>query len=197
MGSAPNLIQTYRNQYTQFLNSYWPASTTTAGVAAYRPIFTGGENGSRIHAVSVSNPGSATTFTLAAGNVLTTQSSSATGALTVQANLSSTDDSLTRATGNWITDGWKVGMKALLVGCTTEGNNVCAYVTSVSATVLTLQAHTFSTPDSTGSTTSGAKVVQFGILAVTNLAADAGQTNGTAALSMLTSRPYSRSPMLS
>lgn len=63
----------------------------------------------------------------------------------------SSKNAITRATGSWITDGWKAGMQVVVTGAATAGNNIAmadlVKVLSVSATVLTLDSTTAITAD--------------------------------------------------
>lgn len=60
-------------------------------------------------------------------------------------------DTLTRVSGSWIADGFKIGMLVNTVGFATAGNNVTGKaITNISATVLTFAAATFAADAASG-----------------------------------------------
>jgi len=190
MGSTPNLIQTPHNQETQWLNSFQQSASISNGCGiTWRPIFTAGANGSRVHAISVYNPSNRSEyFWLAIGKVLTAAGNIATITKHDTVNGGGGDlDTITRSSGSFVTDGWAVDMQLLIVGSGTQLNNISRAIGgfAVSNTVMQLEAtNIFSATDSSPAATT--ELVAFSVLGSVNLAAATGTQGSTNAVAPTT-----------
>lgn len=86
---------------------------------------------------------SATVLTLSAG--LVNEGPDPVGAVTVTASdqLAFAATTITRTVGSWLTEGFNVGDTVAITGATAGGNNTTAAITTLTATVLTASAATF------------------------------------------------------
>lgn len=158
MGTQPIFISTYRNEHQQFVPGY---------ATRPRKLWTPGASGSRIHAVNIAtNDSVANELQLYVGKKITDQADMGTGAL---ADGGAGDDSITRTTGSFVTDGWRVGERLLLQGATTLANDFEAFLTTVAATTLGLPTGTVDTVENLPS---GAEL--FRLLKLTYLAVPLG-----------------------
>lgn len=91
-------------------------------------------------------------------------------------------NAITRSSGSFITDGWQVDDLAILIGSTTLANAIAARVTAVASGQLTFIASSFATNETLPA---GAQLYRAGSIAVSTIAANAGNAAGTSALDVL------------
>jgi hypothetical protein len=127
MADKPTFIGSYRNQITQLIPNF-----------ATRPriIWSPGSNGSRLHAITLAtNEDADTDIQFYLGEKLTAQADMGTGSFVDNGGSA---DEITRTSGSFITDGWRVGNRLVVQGATTVANDVEVIITGVTATTLTL-----------------------------------------------------------
>lgn len=134
MATAPVYIGTWRNTVTQI-----QAGHSTRPVRAWNA----GTSGSRIHAINVGTSDAADNqINWLIGEELTLQSNMGTGTFV---DGGGGDDTFTRGSGSFVTDGWKVGDRAVWYGSTTLANDFSAILTTVAALTLTFATATVAT----------------------------------------------------
>lgn len=162
-----------------------------------RPVLIGksGALGSRFHALSVAQTtASALTARMYVGSLkeqvgttpalLGTATDMVAGSGTAIAGL----NAITRTSGSFIDDGWKVDSLVILTGATTLANDVAAVITAVTALQLTFATSTFSTNEALPA---GAQLYHAVNVATSTIAANAGNAAGVSALDLLSdSKPF-------
>ena len=177
MATAPIFVDTWRVENTVFIAGH---STTVA-----MPIFTAGTSGSRVHAISVANnDAGASTALLYYGKRMTLASAMGTGAFVDNGG---SDDTITRSSGSFVTDGWLLGDILVVVGprsapLTTLANQFFVRITTLAAATLSFATATVNTAENFPS---GAIMYRLSQLHLTTLAANAGNAAATDALDML------------
>lgn len=128
-------------------DSYRTVSKTLDSSHSTRPVvvFKAGADGSRIHAMNAAtNDAGTNKLTMYVGQELTKQEDMGTGAFVDGGGGS---DTITRSSGSFVTDGWKVGDRMVVTGATTRANDFIATLTAVSATTLTFATATVNTAE--------------------------------------------------
>ncbi len=172
MAASPIFIGSYRTTPTVFIASH---STTLA-----LPIWIAGSSGSRVHGIAVAATDSgANTALLYYAKRMTLESAMGTGAFVDNGG---SPDTLTRTSGSFVTDGWKIGDRMLVADPTTLANSF--FVTLTVVAILTLTFVTASV-DTAEDLPSGAIIYRLSQLHLTTLAANAGNAAATDALDML------------
>jgi len=135
-----------------------------------------GTSGSRIHLISgASSDSGANSVTMYVGSALTLASAMGVGTFVDGGGGS---DTITRTTGSFVDDGWKVGDRVLIQDATTLSNDVTGILTGVAATTLTFATSTIGAGEVMPST---CKLYRANILSVQEVAITAGTVTGTAA----------------
>lgn len=144
------------------------------------------QGGCRVIGGSISSTDSvAASLLIYKGSVLTTQDADTTGVMAL------TTGSITRASGSFITDGWKPGDMVMLfgpstsayVGSATQGNvGKVGLISAVTATTLTVAASTY-TADATLPT--GARLARMSQRTRRAVAANAGNADATPAVALM------------
>jgi len=172
MAANPIFVDPFRVTQTALIAAH--------GTALALSIWTAGASGSRIHGISVAaTDAGANTAILYHAERMTLQASMGTGAFL---NNGGSDDTITRTTGSFITDGWLVGDRLLVAGPTTLANSFFVTLTAVAA--LTLTFVTAST-DTAEDFPTGAIIYRLAQMHLTTLAINAGNAAATDALDML------------
>ncbi len=172
MADAPIFVGSWKVQNTVFIASH----STTAAL----PIFVAGSSGSRVHAISLASTDSgANTAILYYAEKMTAQSDMGTGAFL---DNSGDPDSITRTSGSFVTDGWKIGDRFVVVDPTTLANSFFATLTVVAALTLTFATANTNTAENFPT---GAIIYRLSQLHLTTVAANAGNAASTDALDML------------
>lgn len=136
MATSPQFIGTLRTEALQLIPGY---STR------FRPLWVGGANGSQITQISITtNDAAANEVQFGILKKITEQANMGTGALVDGGGGS---DTITRSTGNFITDGWRVGERLQVIGATTLANDFDALLTAVASTTLTFATATVDTAE--------------------------------------------------
>lgn len=144
-----------------------------------RAVGVGAVLGSRLHSLYAStNAAGAKTLNLARGHLMVAQETTATGAMAIAGG-----NTITRATGSFVTDGFDVGQRILIENPTSAGNRVFARITAVSATVLTFAAAAFPTNEALPT---GARIHLIGQAGAVSVPASAGQSASVAGVNLLT-----------
>lgn len=177
MADIPEFVESFRTEQTVILASH---STTVAVIG-----WTAGSSGSRIHGISVANTdGGGNTCLLYLAQQMTLQSAMGTGAFL---NNGGSSDTITRSSGSFLTDGWTVGDRLVVIPAegeplTTLTNGFFTTLTAVVAgtltfaTAVTQAAENFPT---------GAIMYRLSQLHLTTLVINAGNAASTDALDML------------
>ena len=127
MATSPLFLSGYRAEQTQFV----PGHATRP-----RIIWTPGASGSLIEKINIATNENATNdFQLYLAKRLTLGSQMGSGALVDNGGSA---DTVTRSAGSFVTDGWLVGNRIMLQGCTTLANDFMDILTAVSASSLAL-----------------------------------------------------------
>lgn len=149
---------------------------------ATRPVlvFTGGDYGARLHALSAVNIGSANTVKRFIGKRLSVQSLMGVGTLV---DGGGSADSITRTAGDFLADGWTVDDWIVVRGATTLANNFLALITAVTATTLTFATATVAGANEVLPV--NAELWRVHQQALSTIAANAGNAAGTKALDLL------------
>lgn len=135
-----------------------------------------GTSGSRIHLINgASSDAGANDVTMYVGAALTLASAMGVGTFVDGAG---GDDTITRTTGSFVADGWKVGDRVLNQDATTLSNDFTAILTGVAAATLTFATGTVGAGEVMPS---GCKLYRANILSVQEVAITAGTVTGTAA----------------
>jgi len=178
MAASPIFIGTWRTEATSFVAAH--------GTGLALPIWTAGSSGSRVHGIAVvATDAGANTAILYYGKRMTLQSAMGTGAFV---DGGGSDDTITRTSGSFVTDGWLVGDRLLVAGPagagapTTLANSFFVTLTTVAA--LTLSFAT-ATTDTAENFPTGAVIYKLAQLHLTTLAANAGNAATTDALDMI------------
>lgn len=156
LNTVPPVQANYRNSLMQFTNEFnasqprivWApnAALSSAGPAAGNFPIPGqlGSNAyqSRIWMLSATNEDSADAYTLQVGigQILTLNVNMGTTAI-------SSGTTITRGSGSFLSDGWRVKQRAAILNNSTIANDVTALVSSVTATTLVFPASTFANND--------------------------------------------------
>lgn len=150
---------------------------------ATRPVlvFTGGDYGARLHALSAVNIGSANTLKRFIGKRLSVQSLMGVGTLV---DGGGSADTITRTVGSFIDDGWTVDDWLVVNRATTLANNFLTTVTAVSALTLTFATGTVAGANEVLPV--NAELWRVHQQALSTIAANAGNSAGTKALDLLT-----------
>lgn len=158
-----------------FIDSWPPRSKTIYSGHSTRPvvIMTAGADGSRIHAMNIatSDAGDNTAKVYLLEEV-TDQANMGTGALVDGGGGS---DTITRSSGDFTTDGWKIGDRMLVAGATTLANDFLATLTNVASGTLTFATATVDTAENLPT---GAKLYKATLLETVTVP-DLSGTNGT------------------
>lgn len=137
---AVNTTPIFVDSYSSVITSLYDGHSTRPVVVA-----TSGADGSRVHMMQAStNDGSDNSAKVHFIKETTLQSDMGVGAL-VDGGGSS--DTITRTSGSFITDGWKVGDKVLVSGATTLANDFLVILTGVAALTLTFATSTVNTAE--------------------------------------------------
>lgn len=172
MAASPIFIGSYRVATTVFLAAH---STTLA-----LPIWTAGSSSSRVHGIAVANTDDGgNTALLYYAKRMTLESAMGTGAFVDNGG---SPDTITRVSGSFVTDGWKVGDRLLVSDPTTLANSFFVTITVVAALTLTFVTGSVNTAENFPS---GAVMWHLSQLHLTTLAANAGNAAATDALDML------------
>lgn len=136
MATSPQFIGTLRTETLQLIPGY---STR------FRPLWVGGNAGSQITQISiVTSDAAANQVQFGVLKKITLEENMGTGALVDGGGGS---DTLTRSSGNFITDGWRVGERMQIVGATTLANDFSALLTAVASGTLTFATATVDTAE--------------------------------------------------
>jgi len=177
MATAPIFVGTWNVQATVILAGH--------GTTVAMPIFTAGSSGGRVHGIGVtSTDAGASTAILYQGTRMTLQSAMGTGAFV---DGSGGDDTITRTSGSFVTDGWLLGDRLLVVGprsgpLTTLLNQFFVTITTLAAATLSFTTNTTSTAEDFPS---GAIMYRLSQLHKTTVAINAGNVAGTSSVDML------------
>lgn len=151
-------------------------STTAAAASGTSPVFYGGAT--VIDLTAFSSDSADKDIALSTGTIKTTQGAG-TGVI------STTSSTIVRASGSFITDGWRAGMQCMTFAPLNDAENavdgIICTITGVTATTLTVNG----TPLSVVATaTSGTRIVQVKRLTVAQIPLGSGNSNsvGSAAL---------------
>lgn len=173
MATRPIFVGTWRNETTVFIAAH---STTLA-----LPCWVAGSSGSRVHGISLANTDAgANTALLYHAKQMTLQSAMGVGAFVDGGGGS---DTITRTTGSFVTDGWKVGDRLLVADPTTLANAFFVTLTAVVALTLTFATAIVDTAENFPT---GAIIYKLCQLHLTTVAINAGNAAATSALDMLT-----------
>lgn len=165
MGTTPNLVETYKSV---------GASLGDGNSTNPKRVVVAGSDGARIHQmVLATNDGSSNTAKLYHLEQMTLQSAMGTGA---HVDGGGSDDTLTRTTGSFLTDGWLVDDLLFVHASTTLANDYLARLTAVAATTLTFATATVNTAENLPS---GAILYRATPIGVVATAANAGVASGT------------------
>lgn len=160
MAEIPLFLAQRRDQVTTFV----PAFATRP-----RFVYEPGSLGSEISGINIaSSDAGSNTLQFGMARVLTTGADMGTGNF-VDGGGSS--DTITRTTGSFITDGWRVGDRMLVQGAQSIGNDFEVLLTAVAATTLTFATATVNTAEELLPTT---KLCRLGRLWYVTVAAGAG-----------------------
>lgn len=160
MATAPIFIGSYRNGRISLIAGY---------DVRPRLAFTAGANGSRIHLIhAVSSDAGINNVTVSVGMVTTLGSAMGVGTFVDGGGGS---DTITRTTGSFVDDGWKVGDVLISQGATTLTNDFLGILTGVAATTLTFATATIGAGEVLLSTT---KLYRSNVLSIQAVAATAG-----------------------
>ena len=177
MATRPIYVGTWNVQASVFIAAH--------GTTVALPIFTAGSLGSRVHGISLtSTDAGANTALLFQGTQMTLQSAMGTGAFV---DGGGSDDTITRTSGSFVTDGWLLGDRLLVVGprtapLTTLLNQFFVTITTLAATTLSFATATTNTAEDFPS---GAIMYRLSQLHLTTVAANAGNAASTDSLDML------------
>lgn len=139
-----------------------------------------GASGSRIHGIAVANTDAGgSTCILYHAKQMTLQSAMSTGAFLDNGG---SEDTITRTSGSFVTDGWLVGDRLWVYAPTTLANGFFVTLTAVAALTLTFVT---ATTDTAENFPTGAIIYRLSQLHLSTLAANAGNAASTDALDML------------
>ena len=173
MATRPIYVGTWNVQATTFIAAH--------GTALALPIFTAGSAGSRVHGIGyTATDAGASTAILYYGTRLTLQSAMGTGAFVDSGG--GGEDTLTRTSGSFVTDGWLIGDRMLVSGPTTLANAFFVTLTAVAALTLTFATASVNTSENFPT---GAIMFRLAQMHLTTLAAQAGNAAATDSLDML------------
>lgn len=145
-------------------------------------VMAAGSSGARIHQqIACSSDASANTIKVYHCEKLTAQDAMGTGAF-VDGGAGS--DTITRSSGSFITDGWKVGDLLIVSGSTTRANDFAVRLTGVASGTLTFVTGTVTTAENLPT---GAMLYRGGQFQLSTLAANAGNVAGTTSFDLLSS----------
>lgn len=160
MTATPQLVGYYRSSVKTIDDSY---STRVCRV------FGAGDTGSRIHqACLTSTDNAALTARLYYLEILSLQSAMGTA---THVDGGGGSDTLTRTTGSFIQDGWKIGDILYVYNSTTRANDYKAEVTGVATLTLTFATGTVNTGEVLPA---GASLYRAGLLGFFDIPANAG-----------------------
>lgn len=91
-------------------------------------------------------------------------------------------NAINRTAGSFITDGWQIGDRLYIQGCTTVANDAVGFVTSVGASTLSFAGSTFSSNEVIPST---AVLYRVANLHRTNVPNNSGFADGSPSVSLL------------
>lgn len=171
MAANPIFVGTWRPEIKTIDDSY---STRPA------KIFTAGSSGSRVHQASFTSTDNANIDAkLYYIEQLTSQADMGTA---THVDGGGGSDTLTRTTGSFITDGWKVGDILFVHGSTTRANDYIIELTGVAALTLTFATGTVNTGEVLPS---GGVLYRAAQLGWYDIPADSGNADATAAIDLL------------
>ena len=129
MATTPLFAAAPRTSITQFIPAFGGRP---------RVLFEGGSLGSQIRAVAIaSTDAGANTLQLGFAKKLTLAAGVGTGNFVDNGGSA---DTITRSTGSFIADGWRVGDRLMVQDATTVANDTAVILTAVAATQLSLSA---------------------------------------------------------
>ena len=167
----PQFVGYPRNVGFQFLAQH--------PIARYRPLFVAGENGSRIWAVAASCV-QATGLILGVGKLIHTPATDWGGGAIVDGGAS--DDTMTRVSGSFITDGYLVGQRIQIIGAPTITNDCQPYIKTLAAGTLSFATATVGTSETLGD---AAKIYRIQSIGGPAVAANSGYAAGTTSASCI------------
>lgn len=148
------------------------AAMGTAAEVVWKP----GAAGSRIHAIfATSRASAATTVGLNFGQAITKQDATNTGAMAFTTN------TITRASGSFITDGWLTDMRICVPEATTLANRKIFTITAATATTLTFAASSFTAE----ALPAGASLLSITAAATVSVPANAGNVTSTPPVNLM------------
>ncbi len=173
MADAPIFVDTWKTQTASLVAAH---STTVA-----KRGFEAGSSGSRVHGIGATNTDDGgSTCILYYGKRMTLQSAMGVGAFVDSGG--GGEDTLTRTSGSFITDGWLVGDRMWVHVPTTLLNGFFVTLTAVAALTLTFATASVNTSENFPT---GAIMYKLSQMHLSTLAANAGNAASTASLDML------------